>query len=159
LIKVFANLPDPQMRLLIVGDGDLRHEYEKKVEELGQFDKVIFAGTIPNDQLPCIYRAADVVTITSSNESFGIVAIEAMACGLPVIAHDIPGVGNVVSHNVDGLLTPLNDEVQLANNIRKILSDARLRQTMGGNGVEKVSLKYSWPSIVDKLENVYKELA
>ena len=158
LIKVFANLSIAQTKLLIVGDGDLRPEYERKVEELNLTDNVIFTGMIPNDQLPCIYRAADVITITSSHESFGIPAIEAMACGLPVIAHDIPGVGNVISHNIDGLLTPLNDEEQLTNNIRKILSDNIMRQRLIRNGLEKVSSKYSWPSVVEKLETVYKEI-
>ncbi len=158
LIKVFAKIAQPQMRLIVVGDGDMRSVYQREVDDLNISRNVVFIGAIPNDQLPRIYRAADVLIIPSSEESFGITAIEAMACGIPVIAHDIPGISSVVTHNSDGLLTPLYDEEQLIIYTRELLGDNLRRKEMGQRGVEKVALKYTWPSIVQKLENVYKEI-
>jgi glycosyltransferase involved in cell wall biosynthesis len=158
LIDIFSKLPIPSARLVIVGDGDMREEYQNTVKQYHLSKKVIFTGTVPNHLLPSIYRASDVVTITSSSESFGIVAIEAMACGIPVIAHNIPGVGNVISHGEDGLLTPLYDGEQLVEKLIRLLGDDPLREKMGKNGIHKVLNNYAWPAIVEKLEALYREI-
>ncbi len=149
----------PDIWLLVVGDGDLRKEYERQANELGVSNRVIFIGTIRHEHLPTYFQSADVTVLPSSQtESFGLVLIESLACGTPVIASSLPGVRTVVNHGSDGLLVEPNQPVSLAEAISTILRDESLRQAMGQRGRAKVEANYGWEQIGVRLEGIYREV-
>ncbi|HLO13265.1 MAG TPA: glycosyltransferase family 4 protein [Anaerolineales bacterium] len=142
--------------LLVIGDGDLRKEYERQARELGVSSRVIFTGAVPHEDLPPYFRSADVTILPSSQtESFGLVLIESLACGTPVIASSLPGVRTVVNHGSDGLLVAPNDPLALAEAILTILKDELLRQVMGRRGRDKVEERYGWEQIGLRIEKIY----
>src|SRR5262249_47341049 len=89
--------------------------------------------------------------------SFGMVLIEAMACGRPVVAHRLPGVRSVVRHGIDGLLVPPGDLGELVSSLDKLLSNPGLRREMGGNGRARVESTYTWARVVEQRERVYQK--
>lgn len=147
--------------LLVVGDGDLRAHYEQIAQELGIASRIVFAGPISQRQLPPYYRSADVTVLPSSPpESFGLVLIESMACGTPVIASDIPGVRTVVAKQQDGFLVEPGNSADLATNLINMLAlPPDERQTMGAYGRRKVVERYAWSNIGSQLEEMYRNVA
>lgn len=123
-------------------------------QELGVGDMVIFAGAHDQQALPCYYSAADIVVVPSHYESFGMVALEAMACGTPVIASDVGGLSFIVKNDETGLLVPYNDPAALAEKIHYLLSDPARRDLMG-IAAEQAARRYSWQSITDEVVELY----
>ncbi|RME36372.1 MAG: glycosyltransferase family 1 protein [Thermoflexia bacterium] len=159
LLRAFARLQGPEVWLVLVGDGDLRPSLSALVAQLGIGERVRFVGTVPHRELPPFYAASDLVVLPSfPPESFGMVLIEAMACGRPVLAHDIPGVRTVVSTGKDGLLARPGDMDDLVEKMRALLDDPRRRSEMGGQGRAKVEERYAWPRIILRLLEVYEEV-
>lgn len=145
--------------LLIVGEGDLRPGLEQLARELGVLNRVCFVGGV-REGLAQYYAAADMVVLASlPPESFGLVLVEAMACGKPVIASNIPGVRSVVDEGVDGLLVRAGDVDDLAQKLCLLLDDPSRRQAMGAAGRLKVEQRYSWKAIAPRLEQIYREVA
>ncbi|MEP7287864.1 MAG: glycosyltransferase family 4 protein [Chloroflexota bacterium] len=157
LLEALAALKDRPIRLVIVGEGNLRNTYEAKAVELGLADKVSFAGHVEADLLPAYYAAADIGLLpsTTMGEAFGMVLLEAMACGKPVIASNLPGVRTVVSDGVDGLLAEPGNVRDLAEKITILAGDKQQRQMMGQRGRAKVEEKYTLGSIAERLETYY----
>ena len=156
LIEAFALIPDQKALLMIVGDGDLRQQFEQLAALSGVADRVIFTGVVPNEELPPYYTAADIFVLPSfPPESFGIVLIEAMACGLPVIAHDIPGVRSVVDDKGNGLLIQPGNKAALVKSIEYLLADPEIRKDIGINAREKAEAKYTWSNATSKLVDIY----
>lgn len=121
-------------------------------------DHVVFTGYVPGDELPSYYRSADIFCAPATGgESFGIVLLEAMACGKPVVATNIDGYASVLADGEEGLLVPPRDEDALAEALLKLLQDKSLRSSMGGKGLTKAE-KYSWPNITRQVVNYYKLL-
>ena len=109
-IDALARASDERIHLLVAGDGELRPRFEEQAAMAGVADRVHFAGRIPHAELPAVLRAADLFLLTTEPpESFGIVLIEAMACGLPVLATEYPGVRAVVDDGVNGAVVPRGD--------------------------------------------------
>jgi glycosyltransferase involved in cell wall biosynthesis len=158
LLTAIASYSDRNVILVVIGDGDLKPHYQRKAAELDINHQVIFLGAIPNDKLPQYYQSVDLFVLPSSAETFGIVVIEAMACGLPVIANNIPGVRSVITQGVDGYLIRPNDEKTLHDKLSLLLNSPDLRNRMGRVGREKVVAKYNWRIIGDQLESIYKEV-
>lgn len=158
-LAALARLP-ATVKGLIVGDGDLRERYMHRAVELRIAARVTFAGRVPDEELPDYYRLADVGVLPSvtMGEAFGLVLVESLACGTPVIASDLPGVRTVVSHGVDGLLVRPNDARALATAIENILRDEPRRREMGYAGRVKAVARYSWQHIGDHLETIYREV-
>lgn len=157
LLQALRQLP-ANVHLLVVGDGDMRAAYEQQAADLGVAERVIFAGAIDQVDTPPFYCAADVTALPSSPpESFGLVLIESLACGTPVIASNIPGVRTVVNHGVDGLLVAPGDPVALAESLQALLSDDR-RHQMGVRGRAKVEQRYDWRSLGEQLETIYHDV-
>lgn len=92
------------------------------------------------------------------SEAFGVVLLEAMACGKPVIASNLPGVRSVVSAGEDGLLVRPGDIDDLAEKTQMLLDDPQRRREMGERGRDKVEEKYAWPKIIPRLVQVYEEV-
>jgi phosphatidyl-myo-inositol alpha-mannosyltransferase len=144
------------VRLVVVGDGPMRWGYERQAEALGVPD-VLFCGHVSHDMLPRYYASADLFCAPATGgESFGIVLLEAMASGVPVIASDIPGFRQVVGHDEDGLLVPPKEPALWASSIAALLDNPSVRHSMGVNGVRKAKL-YDWQRVVDSVLDVYQE--
>ena len=159
LLRALAGLPR-RVRAVIVGDGDLRADYEREAARLGLAERVFFAGRVADDDLPSYYRLADVTVLpsTTMGEAFGLVLVESLACATPVVASDLPGVRTVVAHGDDGLLAPVGDPAGLARALAHVLADEPRRQAMGQAGRVKVLARYSWPAIGAQLEALYEEV-
>src|SRR5437762_13234754 len=127
-------------RLSIVGgDADEPldgHEaaLRERLTGLGLDDAVTFVGAQPQDRLPAWYNAADVTVLPSYYESFGMVALEAMACGSPVVASRVGGLQSTVRDGATGLLVPEGDPCALAETITRVLGDGALRWRLGREG-------------------------
>ena len=126
--------------------------------ELGIEELVTFLGARSQDALPDYYSAADVVVMPSHYESFGLVALEAMACGTPVIASRVGGLTYTVLHGVTGLHVPERDPEALAREIIRLIQDPPLQGRMGREAL-KVAQCYGWPSISDRIVDLYSDLA
>jgi len=113
------------VRLLLIGDGPQRNELEKHTRKLGIADKVKFTGRIPFEQIPNHLKAADLFVFASVTETQGLVTLEAMATGLPVVAVDASGTSDAVVNGQEGLLTE-NDSHALAQAIRQLLADEEM---------------------------------
>jgi len=148
----------PNSRLIVVGPGTrMRSIYERKVRR-SKLQDVVFIGYTSYDELPRYYKTADIYcSPATGRESFGIVLLEAMAIGKPVVASNIEGYANVITHGVDGLLVPPKDKRLLAQALISLMSDASLRQQMGANGILKAK-RYSWENIAQKILSYYMRL-
>lgn len=160
LIRSLAGLKDkmPDLYLVLVGDGDLRTEYEKLVKDLKIERRVIFSGRVEDDELPDYYNLADVFVFpsTSRSEAFGLVSLEAMACAKPIIVSDLPGVRTLAENN--GLIVKINDSEDLKEKIISIFSHPEGLKAMGESGLQAVKNKYHWPVIVRKIEKIYVQV-
>lgn len=160
-VEVFlkAKIQVPEAKFILVGDGDLRPEYEKMAANLKIKDKVIFAGPAAYEELPKYYNLADVVVLPSvdQSEAFGMVLIEAAACGKPVIASNLPGVRSVVEYGINGFTVEPGNVRQLADKINDLLHNNDLLRQFGNNGRTKVLEKYSLQKMGDNLEKIFAE--
>jgi glycosyltransferase involved in cell wall biosynthesis len=143
--------------LIVVGDGDERQRYEREAFAAGLGDRVRFAGRVDDSELPNHYALADVTVLPSvtRGEAFGLVLVESMAAGTPVIASSLPGVRTLVDDGRTGFLCAPGDRVNLAARINAILADPARRLEMGRLARERVVQTYRWRRVVDRLEGVY----
>lgn len=145
--------------LLVVGDGDLKELYRQQSHELGVNERVLFHGAVAQEELPPLYRACDVVSMPSLvAESFGLVVIEALGCGIPVVASNGPGVRTIIRHNSLGLLVEPGDSALLADALHRLLQDKAQRQIMGRQGSTEVKERYTWHQIGLRLESIYQQI-
>lgn len=146
--------------LTIVGDGEQHDELVDLVKKLELCNEVTFTGWVPDELLLQYYRTSDLLvlpSILSRREAFGIVLLEAMAHGIPVIATAIPGPSEVIKNEENGLLVPPGNVQKLACAIIGMLRDRRGVQ-MGNYARKIVKEKYDWPVIVDSYENLYESV-
>ncbi|MBI4365010.1 MAG: glycosyltransferase family 4 protein, partial [Candidatus Latescibacteria bacterium] len=144
-------------RLIVVGDGWMRRRVERMAR--GPLSgRVHFEGRVGNDRLPRYYASADIFCSPArGGESFGIVLLEAMASGVPVVATDLPGYRTVLAPGAQGLAVPPRDPAALAGALGTLLLDPRMRRDMGDRGIE-TARRYAWPVIVERLEEIYHSL-
>ncbi len=139
-------------------DGLERERIEEIVAELNLEDMVQFPGRLSPEELPTYYAAADVSVVPSHYEPFGLVAIEAMACGTPVIASDVGGLQFTVVPEETGLLARPKDDGAFAEAIDRILSDSEWRDQLGQAAKERVQTKFSWDGVASQLSRLYNHL-
>lgn len=157
LIQAFAGvLPNnPESKLMIIGDGPNREKYEKQVEDLAIKENVQFVGKVPNEEVPNYLNEMDIFVVPSAEyESFGVAAVEAMSCGLPVIVSDVDGLKEVVSEEC-GIITKRKDINALSSALLKLLADSNKRYVMGQAGIRRVKQLYDWEKNVDEMYSVY----
>ena len=130
---------------------------QKMCDDLCMGGMVVFLGKRGQDTLPYYYSAAEVLVMPSLYESFGMVALEAMACGTPVIASEVGGLGYLVQDGATGYTIPDSDPEALCNKLSGLLGDAHLRETMGLRAAE-YALDYAWANIAAQIVDVYKGL-
>lgn len=154
------------LTLLVVGGGG-EHERETWNAEqrrldnlrqtLGVADMVRFAGAQPQDRLPLYYASADIVTMPSHYESFGMAALEGLACGRPVVATSAGGPAYIVEDGVSGMLTPPADPAALATRLERLLLDDHTRQVMGAAARDR-ALRFGWDSVACDILNIYRDV-
>ena len=157
LVRAFARATEgTAARLVLVGDGPDQGEARRLARELGVVDRVTFLGT--RDGLPELLAPADVFVLSSAEESFGLSALEAMACGKPVVATDVGGVAEVVEHGVSGLLSGVNDLEGFAAGLRTLLRDRTLAQEMGRAARTRSVELFERRRVVRRYEDLYARL-
>jgi D-inositol-3-phosphate glycosyltransferase len=151
------------VRLLILGEDSHEGEESEKERlkaiavELGVRDRVDFVGSVAHHELPYFYAAADVCVMPSYSESFGLVALEAQACGRPVVASGVSGLRSVVRDEVSGYLIDDHDPAMYAERIGRLLADQELAQQMGRRG-RLLAQRFSWARTADRLEGLFDQV-
>ncbi len=131
---------------------------QKLSDELCMGQMVVFLGKRGQDTLPYYYSAAEVLVMPSHYESFGMVALEAMACGTPVIASDVGGLGFLVQDGETGFTIPDGESDRMCEKLSLLLTDSNLRAQMGWRA-SQVARSYSWDKIAQQIRAVYEEVA
>ncbi|MBD1857480.1 MULTISPECIES: glycosyltransferase family 4 protein [Leptolyngbya] len=160
-----SQLKDQNLKLIIGGgsrpgqsDGAERERIEGIVNELGLQDITMFPGRLGVENLHLYYAAADVSVVPSHYEPFGLVAIEAMASGTPVVASDVGGLQFTVIPEITGLLAPAKDDAAFAKAIDRILADPNWRDQLGQAGRDRVEQMFSWDGVAAQLGKVYQQV-
>jgi glycosyltransferase involved in cell wall biosynthesis len=158
-LAAVAALGDDDVHLVVAGGGELEGEFRDQAARLGIAGRVHFLGTVPHAELPGVLRACDVFLLTTEPpESFGIVLIEAMACGLPCVATEYPGVRAVIDHGGTGLLVGPGDPAATAAAIRQLIAAGpEGRDRIGAAGRAKAIRLWSWPRLIDRMDEAYAE--
>jgi phosphatidylinositol alpha-mannosyltransferase len=160
LLKAYRRLKKdvPDCRLIVVGPGKrFRKKYENYVRRNGLAD-VVFTGMAAYDQLPRYYKTADIFCAPATGrESFGIVLLEAMAVGKPVVATSIEGYASVMTGGKEGLLVPPKDDKELARALTALATDSSLRQKMASRGLATAQ-EYNWEKIARRVADYYAKI-
>jgi glycosyltransferase involved in cell wall biosynthesis len=158
LIEALRRVTEPEVHLLGVGGGELQPEYRRHALELGIGERAHWTGIVPAGDLPASIAAMDMLvlpSLASGAESFGIVLLEAMASGKPVVATSLPGVRRVVDDSLDGYVVPPGDVDRLVSAIERLARNAGLRRLFGSAGRRKVIERYDWRKIAGRLTDQY----
>lgn len=158
LLRAAAGLSDLNFELTLVGEGDKRADYEALALRLGLEKKTRFAGKLSDPDLVRAYQKADLLILPSinNNEAFGIVLIEALACGVPVMASDLPGVRSVFNDHEEGLLIEPGSVSDLEKKLRSFMSDKKMAQEMARKARVLAEKKYGEEMMADKLKELFK---
>ena len=148
----------PATKLVISGQGPMLASLQELAQTLGIVQHVVFTGFINDRERNTLLATADAAVFPSHYEPFGIVALEAMAAGIPVVAADVGGMGEVIEHGKDGLKFPPGDAQALATAIGHLLADQALRDRLAKAGQQKAITTYSWQSLAEKTAQLYREV-
>ena len=159
-----ADQPEPLV-LFVGGDHDERGQptgalaaVVRDAASRGIAHRFQFAGSQPQDRLPFFYRAADAVAVPSRYESFGLVAVEAMACGVPVVATRAGGLAFTVEDGETGYLVPVAEPAALAEALQLVTSSPELHTRMG-QAAREAAERFSWPAVAQSIVHIYERLA
>jgi len=156
-VEILARvLPKTNARLLMVGDGSERTNVIHRARSLGVYDQCAFVGKQP--RIVDYLCAADVLLLPSEQESFGLAALEAMACEVPVIASRVGGVPEVVDDGETGFLSEVGDVDKMADDAVRLLTDAKLRREMGKRARESAITRYSTDKIIPQYIEFYERV-
>jgi glycosyltransferase involved in cell wall biosynthesis len=161
LVEMLAQCRDTE--LVIAGGPDrarLATDAEAQrltglARDLGVADRVLLTGRVGRNRMPALLRSADVVACVPWYEPFGIVPLEAMACGVPVVATAVGGLTDTVVDGVTGVLVPPRQPAALAEAVRALLADPSRRALLGAAGRERVESRYTWDRIAEETLRVY----
>jgi glycosyltransferase involved in cell wall biosynthesis len=157
LITALSKLP-AHVRLVLVDDDAPDNKVRRWAREVGVEDRVELTGRVDSAALIGLYRRAALVVVPSRYEGFGLPAVEAMACGTPVVATRAGALAEVVEFTEGGLLTPRDDPSALAAGIERLLADSALRARLARRGRAQVVEAYSWPQIAKATAEAYDVL-
>jgi L-malate glycosyltransferase len=154
---------DPDARLVIIGTGPEEERLVKRVRELFLDDHVQFLGNLPHNKLKPYYQDAVVfvlpsITINGTTEGLGVVLLEAMASGCPVIGSNTGGIPDIIDDGENGFLVPEQDPMALAERIVLVLSDAKLKAKFRENGFARIRKSFTWEKISNDFFNVYNQV-
>ena len=161
LIHSVASMETPcNLKVLVIGGSKQDREFnkaQKLVNALEVADKIDLLGTLEHELLPLYYQAADVCVVPSYYESFGLVALESMACGTPVVASRVGGLQTVVKDNQSGYLVPWHCPDAFAGRLEMLLTSDSLRKSLGKQARE-LAKRLSWKATASSIVDVYAEL-
>jgi glycosyltransferase involved in cell wall biosynthesis len=145
--------------VLIGGDHGMRESLERVAEKEGVASRVIFTGHIESDRIfRSAYGACELLALPSDYEAFGLVLVEAMACGKPCVASRVGGVPEVVDEGRTGLLVDFGDVQGLARALTEVLADGTKAKAMGAAGRKRVEERFTWDIVTEQIERVYREV-
>ncbi|HLN61750.1 MAG TPA: glycosyltransferase family 4 protein [Symbiobacteriaceae bacterium] len=146
------------VRVVIAGKGPFEAELRRRAQTLGVADWVHFAGWVDDVTAQALYRHADVAVAPSTYEPFGIVALEAMAGGAPLVASDVGGLAEIVRHEQNGLKAAPGDPLSLAEHIDRLLTDRTLAARLAASARAEVEAHYTWASVAAQTSAVYADV-
>lgn len=146
------------LKIKICGTGNRQEEIKKRIKNMQGKCDVDFEGYILPDKMPDFIRACDIVCIPSQEESFGVVAVESMACAVPVLVSDAPGLKEVVEDGVSGFVVPKFDKEAYVDKIMDLTLNKPKRLDMGLQGRSIVEKKYNWDNNIDIFINAFKQI-
>lgn len=150
-----------QVRLKIVGSGPLESNLKELIYELDLGDEVEIVKNVTDEELLMLYNSADLFVLPSivdsegNTEGLGVVLLEAMACGIPVVGSDVGGIADIIQNESIGFLVPEKDIFELSKEIIKLIEDTELLEKMGLNGYKLVKAKFNWNKIAENYQKVY----
>ncbi|HEX2030136.1 MAG TPA: glycosyltransferase [Actinomycetota bacterium] len=166
--NVIAALPGiADAELLVAGGPEAAHLGDDReavrlstlARELGVADRVFLLGRLERDEVPALLRSADVVACAPWYEPFGMVAVEAMACGVPVVASAVGGLVDTVVDGVTGFHVPPRDVGALRDALARVLADEALRRSLGAAGAKRARSRYTWERVAQATLDVYRMVA
>jgi glycosyltransferase involved in cell wall biosynthesis len=152
----FLSSRKPEARFLIIGDGELREELKRQVNELGLDNTVLFLGHQEN--MPEIYSFLDIFVIASDSETFGLSLLEAMAAKKAIITTDCGGPSEIIQNGRNGIIVPIRDPKTMAEKIEYLLDNSAQSEFLSGNAQKDVE-KYDISFTVRKIQQIYEETA
>lgn len=164
LIEAAKHLPRDQFEIRIVGVGDLTNKLKSQAAEIEDAAEIIFTGKLSPEELANEYRTANVFTLPAivdskgDTEGLGVVLIEAMELGLPVVASNVGGIPDVVVDGVSGILVPEKDPEALAGAYRRLAADPGLVKQLLEGAQKRIAECFSWDKIVERQIGVYKKI-
>jgi L-malate glycosyltransferase len=160
LIKAFAGLSPkyPNLKLLIIGEGSEQDNLKKLCKTLGVYEKTLFTGRIPFNEVSNYYNMIDVLVNISEYESFGVSVVEAMACEKPVIVSNVGGLREVVKDDSVGLKVEAGNIEQTSDAIEKLMTDKNLYATVASNARLHVIEHYNWDYNLKDMIHLYTQL-
>ncbi|MBD7968074.1 N-acetyl-alpha-D-glucosaminyl L-malate synthase BshA [Paenibacillus gallinarum] len=154
VIDVFARVQrELPAKLILVGEGPDLPKIQCKIQELGLSEKVLFLGK--QDDVAQVISMADLLLLPSEKESFGLVALEAMACGVPTIGSTAGGIPELVLHGQTGMLSPIGDTEQMAKDAVRLLTDGELMNKFKKACLERASVNFNIDKITEQYERIY----
>lgn len=148
----------PKTKFIITGEGPVKESLKEKARHLGVDHSVFFTGFVDDFTRNQLYSHASVAVFPSLYEPFGIVALEAMAAGTPLVVADTGGLGEIVTHEVNGLKCYPESPTSLADQVSRLLEDEDLGARLKRAGVSLVRGSYTWSEIAKKTKNIYREV-
>ena len=145
----------PEAKLILVGDGEEREHLETLTDNLGIRECVEFAGRVPHERVEGYMNQAEVFVLSSLSEGFPVTILEAMACGLPVVATRVGGVPDIIEDGANGYLIDTMNQEQMAEALLKLLRDEELRKGISEKN-RVTAEKYRWDTVVVTLEGIYQ---
>lgn len=156
LLQAFARITDPSAHLMIMGTGPLRPALEARTRQLGLEGRVHFLGWV--DDLITAMAALDLFVLSSHYEGLGVVLLEALALGVPVVSTCVGGTQDIIEHEVTGLFAPPHQPEQLAGQVQRLLDDPALARRLAQAGQEKVRRDYRAEDADHKVLELYQRL-
>jgi glycosyltransferase involved in cell wall biosynthesis len=145
----------PKSKFIVVGEGGFKDKLVKMAQSNGSKDSIFFTGFLKDKALDRLILSSDIFTIPSIYEPFGIVALEAMAAGIPIVASNVGGLSEILNNEYNGILFPPRDHNSLAEGVIKLLDDSELYHKIRNNGKVLVSKKFTWSQIAEETIKVY----
>ncbi|MFH1770947.1 MAG: glycosyltransferase family 4 protein [archaeon] len=155
---IIKQVKKEKIKFMIVGDGPERDNLKQEAKKQGLQDKIIFTGNIPNAEVTKYYAACDIFAFHSLHEGFGIVLIEALSTGKPVVTTIAGGTTDIVEDGVNGFLVKPKRPKDFADRVVRLVEDEKLRQKFGENGRKKAVDQFIWSKIADKYLKTYEKI-
>jgi glycosyltransferase involved in cell wall biosynthesis len=157
LVSAFSKIKDtaPEVKLLIVGDGPYRAELEKLAQQTDCHSSILFLGQRNQDEVIDVLSATDIFVNPSYSEGLPTSVMEAASIGLPIIATDVGGTGEIIADYKTGILIKAANTSQLEQKLRELLTNTQLRGELGANARIFVEQKFNWEKIAELVESVY----